>query len=121
MCKADATVDQITVSAVSYDYFRENTDLKAEGEGFEPTDALRHLRFSRPMEDSPKALAKKGVGDYANVTAPSTAPNFPKDLQEIIQAWADLPEAIRAGVMALVMASKPQRSPKVPKGKPSPQ
>ena len=45
----DTNTDGIKAYAVRCDYFRDNTDLKAEGEGFEPTDALRHLRFSRPV------------------------------------------------------------------------
>ena len=47
----NTNTDGIKDYAVRCDYFRDNTDLKAEGEGFEPTDALRHLRFSGMVED----------------------------------------------------------------------
>ena len=31
---------------------------------------------------------------------------LPVDLQEVINAWAELPEAIRAGVLALIRAAR---------------
>jgi hypothetical protein len=37
---------------------------------------------------------------------PSTVPLLPKELQELIKAWPDLPEPIRVGILALVRASK---------------
>ena len=44
-----ANAGGITTSADCCDSIQDIADLKAEGEGFEPTDALRHLRFSRPV------------------------------------------------------------------------
>ena len=37
--------------------------------------------------------------------APST-PSVPEDLREVVEAWARLPEALRAGILAIVKATK---------------
>jgi len=77
---------------------------QAEGEGFEPTDALRHLRFSRPVEDCHKPLLDKGIGKTPKSTVPSTVSSLPKDLQEIVKVWDQLPQGVRSGIMAMIKA-----------------
>ncbi len=46
--------------------------------------------------------------DSPSPTTPPTPPADP-DLARVIAAWADLPPAIRAGVVALVDAAKPDK------------
>jgi len=77
---------------------------QAEGEGFEPTDALRHLRFSRPVEDCHKPLLDKGIGKTPKSTVPSTVSSLPKDLEEIVKVWDQLPQGVRSGIMAMIKA-----------------
>jgi hypothetical protein len=37
---------------------------------------------------------------------PSAVPLLPKELQELIKAWPDLPDPIRVGIVALMRAYK---------------
>ena len=37
---------------------------------------------------------------------PSNQPEIPAELAEVIDAWADLPEAVKAGILAMVKAAK---------------
>jgi hypothetical protein len=71
--------------------------------------AFGQERFSRP----PRASRKSNSGKYlqhepGDVAAPlpcDTCRTFP-DLTAVIKSWPTLPDAIRAGIMAMVYASK---------------
>ena len=58
------------------------------------------------MDDCHNPLPAKGIGKIKNPIVPSIVPDLPKDLQEIIRTWANLPDPIRAGILAMVKAWK---------------
>jgi hypothetical protein len=67
-------------------------------------------RFSRPPRTSRKPKPDKGLrsesGDVAH-HLPTDTCRTSSDLNAVIDAWSTLPEAIRAGILAMVRASKP--------------
>ncbi len=86
----------------------------AEREGFEPSVTLRLHRFSRPDPDPSKDQSYQEIRDNQSgevpVGVPSSpgavsGPQFPPDLARVVAAWDRLPEAIKAGVLALVQAA----------------
>ncbi len=72
--------------------------------GFEPTTPGLGNRCKIVLKPFPKM----GLGGFEKSTAPGTAP-FPKDLQKIIQAWPDLAEPIKVGILALVGCNQAPR------------
>jgi len=85
---------------------------RAEG-GFEPPLPGRVKRFSRPSpensnSDNNKDLQSQASGAYKPAykenpkTAKNLAENLPNDLAEIVAAWPELPEHIKAAIKALV-------------------
>jgi hypothetical protein len=46
--------------------------------------------------------AESGAQDAAQ---PSNPPSLPPELAEVVKAWPNLPEAIRAGILAMVKAA----------------
>lgn len=80
---------------------------QAEGEGFEPTDGLPRLRFSRPVQGLSIHCNYKELGrDKESVGSPiGTKPDL--DLQEIIESWEILPDSVRQRVLAIARAIKP--------------
>ena len=71
-------------------------------------------RFSRPDPDPSKDQSYQGIRDDqpgevpVGVPTPPGAvsdPPFPPDLARVVAAWGRLPEAIKAGVLALVHAA----------------
>ena len=75
--------------------------------GIEPaTDGLENRYL-----DSIKPIGGMGLGAGGKPVYPSFDPTNPWDLQEVVDAWATLPEAIRAGILAMVAASKPVEPP----------
>ena len=78
---------------------------KAEGVGFEPTDLLRGQRFSRPFMDSRKGKTVNHLRlltlDLAHFQ-PTDTRQIDPDLDAVIDAWPDLPDAIKAGITAMV-------------------
>jgi hypothetical protein len=64
----------------------------------------------RPQIDSSKVFVKNKLHpfhpDFA-LPLPYEAAKLSPDLADVMSAWPDLPEAIRAGIMAMVRASKP--------------
>ncbi len=80
----------------------------AEGVGFEPTVGLHLLRFSRPSTIAPEPLKNKPNSSDQRSLAPSVIHDSCQtdpDLAAVIDAWDRLPEAIRAGIMAMVKAA----------------
>jgi hypothetical protein len=72
-------------------------------------------RFSRPEPGSSKDKSYREIRDNQAgevavvVPSPSRAvsgPKFPSDLARVVAAWDRLPEAIKAGVLALVQAAR---------------
>jgi hypothetical protein len=62
----------------------------------------------RPQPDSPKQLSPNGL----RLSAPSLAPHLPTDackscpdLAAVVAAWPELPDAIKAGIVAMVEAA----------------
>jgi hypothetical protein len=52
----------------------------------------------------------KGFATYRRAFVASTAllrPRFTPELAEIVAAWPELPEAIKAGIVAMVRAARP--------------
>ena len=76
-----------------------------------------------PTGDVAEGLENKGLTADGQAAGPNTGPNrqpepgfatgfapvFPPDLAAVVDAWAGLPEPIRAGILALVNASKNSR------------
>jgi hypothetical protein len=67
-----------------------------------------NLRFRRPMAESPKTNEEKDL----RIAAPSLGPQLATatcqtdpDSTAVIQAWDRLPEAVRAGIVAMVKAA----------------
>jgi len=85
--------------------------------GFEPTDGLHHLRFSRPshrtakdgsgkeLRQSPPEVAHHLPTDTCQSEPPRPTPTDP-DLAAVVAAWPELPEAIKAGIVAMVKATR---------------
>ena len=75
--------------------------------GIEPaTDGLENRYL-----DSIKPIGGMGLGTGGKPAYPSVDPTNPWDLQEVIEAWDLLPDAIKAGILAMVAASKPVEPP----------
>ena len=84
--------------------------VKTEREGFEPSVHFRAHRFSRPDLDSPKDQSQQEIRDNQVSEVPAVVPTppeiqFPPDLAHEVAAWERLPDAIKAGVLALVEAA----------------
>ena len=84
---------------------------KEEGPpGFEPGNN----GFANRYLVSPKPFGERDLGTPGKPTVPSTVPlgkPSPGNLQEVVDAWATLSDAIKAGILAMVEASKPVVSP----------
>ncbi len=87
---------------------------KAEGEGFEPSVTLPPQRFSRPSLALRNSFTSIDDTELPTSTVSATSarsqelgPDLPPDLAAVVAAWDDLPEAIRAGILAMVRASSP--------------
>ena len=83
---------------------------ETEGVGFEPTVNLRPQRFSRPS----RAPHKVRPFNWLRLAPEPVAPHLPQDnrptdpdLAAVIDHWAALPEAVRAGIAAMVKAAVP--------------
>ncbi len=81
---------------------------RTEGVGFEPTDGLHHLRFSRPSIKIRKDKRDKDLRNEAppvgHHLATDTCQTDP-ELAAVIEAWPSIPEAVRAGIVAMVKAA----------------
>ena len=71
-------------------------------------DSNRGWRFCRPLHDSPTSKPAKGlrlttptVADHLSTDTRKTNP----DLAAVVGAWPDLPDALKAGILAMVKAA----------------
>ena len=74
--------------------------------GFEPGNN----GFANRYLVSPNPIGDRDLGTPGKPTVPSTVPlgkPSPGNLQEVVEAWDGLPDAIKAAVLALVAASIP--------------
>jgi hypothetical protein len=71
----------------------------------------RVLGRSQNLNPTAEIPKPKDDNDFGNATPPVTAlcqratSNLPSDLTTVIDAWDRLPEAVRAGIVAMVKAS----------------
>jgi hypothetical protein len=82
--------------------------LGAEGVGFEPTEVVTPQRFSRPPHDLPIVGRHLDLRLDPSVVAPHLPHDnhsLPPDLAAVVAAWPELPEALRAGIVAMVRAA----------------
>ena len=54
----------------------------------------------------PEKHGENGVPGLPASKSPAVAAEIPQDLQAIIDAWPALPDAIRAGILAMVKAAR---------------
>jgi len=80
--------------------------------GFTATSGVRtrtgDLRIMRPEIESPKSHSDKTLRSASSPLAhhlPTDKRKTPRELQSIIDAWSNLPDPIRAAIMALVNAA----------------
>ena len=67
-----------------------------------------HVRFPagiEPLANSPENTANPAPGGAKNGALTSTSPTIDPALAALIDAWPTLPEAIRAGILAMVRAA----------------
>ena len=80
----------------------------AEGTGFEPATpcGAPHFESDATCPDSQgERHISEGTGADAGAVETKNA-HDDADLQAIMDAWPDLPEAIKAGIMAMVTAAR---------------
>lgn len=64
---------------------------------------LEHPPLAAPKTPlSEDSGAKSGAQDAAQ---PSNPPSLPPELAEVVKAWPNLPDAIRAGILAMVKSA----------------
>ena len=64
-------------------------------------------RHPGPIRPSPAVPGVRGVTLWrTRVGVVATAPEDNSDLAAVVDAWPDLPEAIKAGIVAMVKAAK---------------
>jgi hypothetical protein len=80
-------------------------------------DALPRLRFSRPDPDSRKDQLNQQIRDDEPGAVPTVVPpssestpllELSPELANIVPVWPTLPQAIKAGILAMIEASTPQ-------------
>ena len=82
--------------------------------GIEPTGGLSPgrptvLKTASPSDANPFTVeGLDQINDPQSLSFPY-GPDGAPELAEIMEAWSSLPEAIRAGIVAMVRASKPSR------------
>jgi len=68
-----------------------------------------NIRFTKAVTDNSKPLSKKDLqsNDVVEI-APQIARSreIPPDLAQVINAWLTLPDALKAGIVAMVKAAK---------------
>ena len=64
-------------------------------------------RFSKPLPHRPNGKATISLGEHADTCCTPCCTRddeMPPDLAVVVDAWADLPEVVRAGIVATVQA-----------------
>jgi hypothetical protein len=67
-----------------------------------------------PSTSLNQAKGSRRIRDHLSLSLPYGASGMPPDLAAVFAAWPSLPEAIRAGIVAMVKASRttpPARKP----------
>ena len=68
------------------------------------TVTVQNVEDAKPLADA--LLAGGTPANSACCSAqPSNRPEIPDELAEVIDAWPDLPDAVRAGILAMVRAA----------------
>lgn len=84
---------------------------KAERGGFEPAVHLLGVqRFSKPSTETCNPLTDQDVTENTESVLASCLAFLRRespDLAAIVEAWETLPPALKAGILAMVEASKP--------------
>ena len=75
------------------------------GVGSIPTFGISNSKDLQQTIDEKAPNSSDSDADSAS-RAPPNPPKHTPDLQTVIDGWPDLPEAVRAGIMAMVKASK---------------
>ena len=89
---------------IDFDKAGENQTERA---GFEPAvRCYSYADLANRCDSTLKISPSNDLEKTQNLAVPSTVPLLPKELQELIKAWPDLPEPIRVGILALIRASK---------------
>ena len=89
---------------VGFDKAGEN---QAERAGFEPAvRCYSYADLANRCRSILKISPSKDLGKTRKPAVPSAVPLLPKELQELMKAWPDLPEPIRVGIVTLVRAFK---------------
>jgi site-specific recombinase XerC len=57
------------------------------------------------------ATAKPSISEAASLSLPYEAAKLPPDLASVVDAWALMPEAIRAAILAMIRAARPEEEP----------
>ena len=88
----------------------QNARELAEGEGFEPPDPFGSAVF-KTAPPLPQSLNRRQVAAQGNSDCPPDCPDssdkgitLAPDLQTVIDAWLHLPQAVKAGILAMVTA-----------------
>ena len=72
--------------------------------GFEP--GVEVLQTSASRRASPSAgTGSPSINNLVALPLPYEAPNLPPDLAAVVDAWPNLPEPIRAGIVAMIQAA----------------
>jgi len=90
-------------------YWRLLTQTKRRGGGFEPPkgcDTLNGLANRKRKATTSKSQKHLGHGTPALSVLGQCASQNDPDLAFVIARWSDLPSAVRAGILAMVKASR---------------
>jgi len=68
---------------------------------------LRPEGLERPPQNTGKTFVSKTRGAKSGALSPNIIP-FDPDQQRILEAWPTLPEALRAGIMAMIDSARPK-------------
>ncbi len=94
---------------MAFQFLHQRAKTQADGEGFEPTYDSRHKRFSRPLTELRNPLSGQEVRERAELCLADCLAFLQHerpDLATIVEAWESLPEALKAGIVAMVNAAK---------------
>jgi hypothetical protein len=73
-------------------------------------DMQKHLVTPTGFEHPPQNTGETAISEIGGAKSGAFSPDFEQidpDLQSILDAWPTLPEAVRAGILAMIGACKP--------------